>query len=143
MPALQTEDLTLCEPLALELELRRDVDHNEVFAALVALGDDILDMLPIIYQERPDTLQRRLVAWGFGFARYEDNRHRLGIYGDYTAGEHDAIVLPALAPFMEDDCRYIYQERATGELRGWYFENGGVTLREVEQVVDYLRGQAI
>lgn len=143
--SLQTENLTLCDPLVMDLVLRRDVDRSEVYRALVALGDDVFDMLPVAYRDQPDTLDRRLVAWGYGIASIIGNTRRLGIYGDYTAHEHDVIVLPALAPFMEDDSRYIYRESGgfRDVLRGWVFETGRVTLREVERVIDYEIGRAL
>lgn len=48
--SVPTENLTLCEPVSLDLWLRYEVDHSDVHRALVALGDDILDMLPIVYR---------------------------------------------------------------------------------------------
>ena len=135
-------DKTFCEPTVIDLWLRYDVDHADVLAALVALGDGILDELPLSYRDQPDSLHRRLVAWGYGMARIVGNTRQLGIYGDGTLLEDDVIVLPALAPFMQDGSRYIFRQKdrwdyGRDDFEGWAFHDGTVTRREVERIVEF------
>lgn len=125
----------LCEPLYIDLELRSAVSSAALYGVLVALGDSILDNLPIIYRDRPDDLERRLVAWGFSL-----RGTRIGIYGDYTSPDDDERLFPALARFLHPESRYIFDYQDHPERYGWWgwdFHDGRATLRKAERHIEW------
>lgn len=131
-------DYTLCVPHLVDVELHQGADLAVVYEALVGLGDEGMD-LPPVYQDRPDDLQRRLVGWGWGIRPIVGNTRQLGIWGDYTALEQDRILLPALAPFLVDGCRYIFTRRDGwgSDFEGWSFDDGTARLRKAERYIEF------
>lgn len=152
-----TEDLSTVPPgearhlvrwyrLSIRFRLTPRIDLDELYAAIEPI-EEAVDNLPPKYHEAEDSWERRLIAWGF-YPHWSPESRRLidlGMYGDYTWIEHDALFMPRIAPYVLPGSIGIFEVSRSPDrtdfwerdFEGWDFTGTRVRRRPMERIVDY------
>lgn len=128
----------------IEIRFKRDADMDALFAAV----DPPVDVREQTGHDT-DTLEGRLLAWGWGAntsLRTTGRVDVIGVYGDYTWAEDDERFMPLIAPFVAAGSRAVFDMSTEtdsfagflGAFEEWTFDGTGVIRSHVERIIDFV-----
>lgn len=142
---------TACRLHVLDVTFKGDEGTSQDVFEAIGYPDEI--DLPQSQEDAPDTLERRLIAWGwatdgYGIYRRTGRLHTLGVWGDWTWFEDDEIFVRRIAPFVTVGSRIVFERAKHHEedhnpefwerdFEGWSFNGHTVDLLKVNKVVEY------